>query len=72
MTVPGVDDLEIDEILLEAQRRYAELPREERERHRAARERARVAAARFLLTSGRADDRRLAARFAFGIPRRAA
>ena len=72
MTAPALDDFDVDAVLLEARRRYAKLPPEERERHRAAREHARIAAARFLLTSGRAEDRRLAARFIFGMTRRAA
>ncbi len=65
-------DFNVDDFLEEAARAQAAIPPAERARHRAAAERARFDAARFLLTRGSAADRQLAARFAFGVARRAA
>ena len=76
MSAPAVDrallDLDVDEVLRAAQAAAARRTPEERARHRAALGRARLDAARFLLKHGNGDDRRLAARFAFGMTGRAA
>lgn len=76
MTAPAVDrallELDVDELLRVAREAGARRTPEQRERHRVARERARLDAARFLLKHGDAADRRLAARFAFGMTGRAA
>ena len=65
-TTSGVYTDDLDEAFEAASR----IPAEDLARFRAAVGRARVDAARFLLKHGDADDRRLAARFAFGLSRR--
>lgn len=70
--VDAILEFDIDAAIREAKRAYAERPEEDRDRHRAAVDRARFDAARFLLERGDAEDRRLAARFIFGMTRSAA
>lgn len=65
-------DLDIDQILRDAVEHYSRVAPAEQARHRAAVGRARLDAARFLLRRGDAEDRRLAARHAFGLTGRAA
>ena len=76
MSAPAVDrailDLDVDELLRVAREAGARRTPEERARHRAALGRARIEAARYLLAHGTPADRRLAARFAFGMTGRAA
>jgi hypothetical protein len=64
--------LDVDRVVREARNSYAAVPAEEQARHRAALGRARIEAARYLLAHGNPSDRRLAARFAFGMTGRAA
>ncbi|HPA53256.1 MAG TPA: hypothetical protein PLP50_16815 [Thermoanaerobaculia bacterium] len=63
---------DVDEVLADAKRAAARRTPEERARHIAALGRARIEAARYLLAHGNPSDRRLAARFAFGMTGRAA
>ena len=63
---------DVDAVLRAAQAATARRTPEECARHRAGIAAARIEAARYLLAHGSPSDRRLAARFAFGMTGRAA
>ena len=63
---------DVDEVLADVRASEAKRTPEEKERAALAIDRARFEAARFLLANGTPGDRQIAARFAFGVSRRAA